>query len=569
MNWNRTLSCAAALVVSIMPVPAACGEPRPVESTAFKAASDVSADSLESMLRFLTADPATGLFRSRFTFRESDLAVVADSLAERLERYTGHPAVRTTFTVSDEYYDPGSFTAENISVRLPGTGEDSPAVIVCAHYDAIGVRTEGWRENWRTMPAPGANDNGTGIAALMEAARILPDYTLPFDVLFVLFSGEELGKLGSIDFADRCDSTCAGSILGVLNLDMIGYNEDGAAGGCILSDYASGWIADMLLSLLPVIDPDLPMRLIKPGPSNWDHASFWENTWNGEPQHIPAVTLAEPLHTGGFIMYPYYHSIGDTTHWIDIDQVTRITRFLVGFVTDFSGRPAEMAVLPSDLLLRGEETFWGTTRFTVGEEITALIRCRNTGGEDVPIDAGITLSVTLENASGLRTLFWGDLPPPGTLRAAGTSIRFTAAERDAGENRLRARISVHGFDDDESNNESEVRFIAAGGGEILPEHTFKPSPVTGGFPAAEFCVNLAAEANLLVEIYTIEGERVGAAYVGSAYGIPLSVGYTCIPCRELFPAITSLASGIYPYRVNVYSIEGDSRQYTGRFAVLE
>ncbi len=569
MNLNRTLSCAAALAVSIMPAPAARGEPRPTESAAFHAASEVSADSLESMIRFLTTDPATGQLRSRFTFRETDLAVVADSLAERLERYTGHPARRTTFTVSDEYYDPGSFTAENISVRLPGAGEDSSAVIVCAHFDAIGVRTEGWRENWRTMPAPGANDNGTGVAALMEAARILHDYTLPFDLLFVLFSGEELGKLGSIDFTDRCDSTCAGSILGVFNLDMIGYNGEGTAGGSIISDHASGWIADMLLSFLPVIDPDLPMRLIKPGPSNWDHASFWENTWNGEPQHIPAVTLAEPLHTGGFIMYPHYHSVGDTMHWIDIDQAARITRLLVGFVTAFSGRPPEMAVLPSDLLLRGEETFWGTDLFTVGEEITALIRCRNIGGEDVPIGAGITLSVTLENASGPRTLFGGELPRPGTLRSAGTSIRFTAESRDAGENRLRARISVHGFDDDESNNESEIRFVATGGGEVLPEHTFKPNPVTGGFPAAEFCVNLAVEANLHVEIYTIEGERIGAAYIGSGYGIPLNIGYTCIPCRELFPAITSLASGVYPYRVKVYSIEGDSHQYTGRFAVLE
>jgi hypothetical protein len=569
VSWIRTLLCAAALVVSILLAPAARVKPRYTETAAFQAASKVSADSLESMLRFLTVDPATGQLRSRFTFREADLSVIADSLAERLERYTGRPAARTTFTASDEYYDPGTFTAENISVRLPGTGEDSSAFIVCAHFDAIGVRTEGWRENWRTMPAPGANDNGTGIAALMEAARILPDYTLPFDVLFVLFSGEELGKLGSIDFVDRCDSTCAGSILGVFNIDMIGYNEDGTAGGCILSDYSSGWIADMLLSFLPVIDPDLPIRLIKPGPSNWDHASFWENTWNGEPQHIPAVTLAEPLHTGGFIVYPHYHSVGDTMNWIDIDQATRITRLIVGFVTGFSGRPPEMAVLPSDLLLKGEETFWGTELFTIGEEITALIRCRNIGGEDVPIDAGINLSVTLENASGLRTLYRGDLPPPGALRAAGTSIRFTAAERDAGENRLRARISVHGFDDDESNNESEVRFVAAGGGEVLPGHTFKPNPVTGGFPAAEFCVNLAAEANLLVEIYTIEGERVGTTYIGSGYGIPLNVGYTCIPCRELFPAVTNLASGVYLYRVGVYSIEGGSHQYTGRFAVLD
>ena len=534
-----------------------------------QAASLVRADSLSAMIRFLTIDMETGQPRSRFTFREAELTEIADSLAARLVRYAGRPVERTVFSVSDPYYAPGSFTTENVRVRVPGTRDDSSVVIVCAHYDAIGVRTDGWRENWQTMPAPGANDNGTGVAALMEAARILPAYPLPFDLLFVLFSAEELGKLGSIDFVDRCDSACADKILGVFNLDMVGYNEDGNAAGSILSNFSSGWMADMLIAALPAIDPELPLEIIKPGPSNWDHASFWEHTWNGQPQPISAVTLAEPLRSGGFIVYPHYHTVSDTIGWIDLDQTERITKVLVGFLAGFAALPPEMALLQSDLLLRGEETFLGAEIFPVGATITAYVRCRNIGGAAPPVQTSISLDVTLENAGGERVLYNGPVEASGPLRASETAIRFAVSAHDAGENWIRARISVSGFDDREDNNDSRTRFVVeTPGGGVLAGYHFRPNPVTGSFADAEFCVNLAGEANIQIEIFTIEGERIGTAYIGPGYGRALDIGLTCILCGELFPEVTDLASGIYLYRLKVNAAGGGTNYRTGQFAVL-
>lgn len=538
-------------------------------AAAMQAASQVRVDSLVYMLQFLSVDPATGQPRSRFTFREEELSEVADSLASRLQRYTSYPPERTSFIVSDEYYDPGSFTTENIIARVPGAVNDSSAVIICAHYDAIGSRTDGWRENWETMPAPGADDNGTGVAALLEAARILPAYELPFDLLFVLFSGEELGKLGSIDFVNRCDSVCAGRILGVFNLDMIGYNEDGKVGGSILTNYSSGWMADMLIEVLPAIDPYLPLRIVKPGPSNWDHASFWEHAWKEQSQPISAVTLAEPLQGGGFVIYPYYHSVSDTIGWIDLEQMERITKVLVGFVAGFTGLPPEIAVLPSDLLIRGEENFFGAKSFPAGETITASVRCRNIGGEAPPVQTAVFLDVTLENAGGLRTLYAGPVEAPGPLRASETVIPFSVSTRDAGENWMRARISVSGFDDGEANNETLLRFfVQQEGVDILAGYHFRPNPISGSFSNADFCVNLAGEANILVDIFTMEGERIGTAHIGPGYGRALNIGNNCFSCRELFPGITDLASGIYLYRLNVQGTSGGAHQHTGQFAVL-
>jgi hypothetical protein len=564
-RWFAAVIACIALVQGFVPPADARGDGVLLSS---RAASMVSADSLEAMLRFLSIDPASGRLRSRFTFRESDLGEVADSLAARLVRYTGQSAVRTSFAVSDELYAPYPCSTENISVRLPGTGPDSAVVIVCAHYDAIGVRTDGWRESWQTLPAPGADDNGTGVAALMEAARVLSGYTLPFDLLFLLFSGEELGKLGSIDFVGRCDSVCAERIRAVINIDMIGYHEGVEAAGSILSDYSSGWIADMLGTAGANIDPSLSMRIIKPGPSNWDHDSFWKHQWNGLPQHIAAVTLAEPLYLGGFIIYPYYHTVMDTLGWVDIGQVERITRLLVGFIAGFSDMPAAAAILPSDILLKGPDSFFGDDLFSVGEEITALVRCRNTGGSDPPDGARIVLTVTLENAAGRSVLRSEEIAPPGPLSAAAVEVGFRASDRYAGENTLRARITVEGFPDDAGDNESAARFVIQGGTQILAGHTFRPNPIRGPIRDAFFCINLTGEANVSIELYTVEGEKIASALVGAGYGAPLELGYSCIPCGELFPDLPHLASGIYVYRLTLRDTGGGVWRYRGRFAVL-
>ena len=109
---------------------------------------------------------------------------------------------------------------------LPNAG----AILVTAHYDAIGLRSdpvqnsafraraanragsddeiatddEDCEWDWRLHPAPGANDNGTGIACLLEAARVLAISDLPFefDILFVAFQGRSWGSSGPAAFAD-------------------------------------------------------------------------------------------------------------------------------------------------------------------------------------------------------------------------------------------------------------------------------------------------------------------------------------------------------------------------------
>lgn len=95
-------------------------------------------------------------------------------------------------------------------------------VLVSAHYDSISNRTPGWDP--RITPAPGADDNATGTAALLEFARILAAERaqLRQRVVLAFFDGEELFFKGSGDFVSKLQRPFA--YKAAINLDMVGFN---------------------------------------------------------------------------------------------------------------------------------------------------------------------------------------------------------------------------------------------------------------------------------------------------------------------------------------------------------
>ena len=114
-------------------------------------------------------------------------------------------------------------TMYNVVGNLSGTDLEAGYYVICAHYDAIGVRTRGgW--DWRQDPAPGADDNATGVALVLESARILAGQRFPWSIRFIAFSGEELGLWGSRAYATQAVER-GERILGVLNFDMVGFND--------------------------------------------------------------------------------------------------------------------------------------------------------------------------------------------------------------------------------------------------------------------------------------------------------------------------------------------------------
>ena len=95
-------------------------------------------------------------------------------------------------------------------------------VMICAHYDSISNRTPGW--NPSTMAAPGADDNGTGTAALLEYARVLAQEraSLKQRVVLAFFDGEELFFKGSAAYLGTLP--VPSPYAAVINIDMVGFN---------------------------------------------------------------------------------------------------------------------------------------------------------------------------------------------------------------------------------------------------------------------------------------------------------------------------------------------------------
>ncbi len=111
--------------------------------------------------------------------------------------------------------------AFNVVAKLPAKG--APAMIIGAHYDHLGLGGVNSLAPDRTEPHPGADDNASGVAVMLEIARklVATKDTLQRDVVFTAMSGEESGVLGSAHLVNsRKDLVGAGAVM--LNLDMVG-----------------------------------------------------------------------------------------------------------------------------------------------------------------------------------------------------------------------------------------------------------------------------------------------------------------------------------------------------------
>ena len=95
-------------------------------------------------------------------------------------------------------------------------------IMICAHYDSISNRSPGW--NPALTAAPGADDNGTGTAALLEYARVLSQNraSLTHRVVLAFFDGEELFFKGSGSYVASLAKPYPYSA--VINIDMVGFN---------------------------------------------------------------------------------------------------------------------------------------------------------------------------------------------------------------------------------------------------------------------------------------------------------------------------------------------------------
>ena len=116
---------------------------------------------------------------------------------------------------------PRDVTESSVIATLKGD-EPGPIYVMSSHYDDCnGDCTDGTRE------APGADDNGSGVAAVLEAARIMAPHHFRGTIIFAAFDGEELGLWGSKHYADSLRESKA-AVAADLNNDIIGNSTGGS-----------------------------------------------------------------------------------------------------------------------------------------------------------------------------------------------------------------------------------------------------------------------------------------------------------------------------------------------------
>lgn len=215
----------------------------------------------------------------------------------------------------------------NLYAERVGTDPALPAVLLGAHYDSV-------------EPSVGADDNATGVATVLEAARLLGQQATPRTLQLVLFDLEEEGLLGSKAFVESLSN---GSLVGAIVLDMVGYACETA--GCqsyppvlpihpptdrgnflaVLGDQGHAQLLDSFVN-----QSDLPQVLtlaiptfggLAPDMVRSDHAPFWK-------KGIGAVLVTD---TANF-RNPHYHQPSDTLETIDPDFFAGSAQLIINAV---------------------------------------------------------------------------------------------------------------------------------------------------------------------------------------------------------------------------------------------
>lgn len=201
----------------------------------------------------------------------------------------------------------GTGTGKNLIGILPGTRFPEQFVMLGAHYD-----------NLPTGPfAPGADDNASGCAAVLEAARNFSRHTFPVTIIFALWDEEEQGLLGSKAYAEYA-ALDDQDILAYINLDMLAWdgNKDELAEIHVRPIAQSTELAERAELTNSIYDIGLQLLVVNPGITASDHSSFWNAGYT-------AIAIAESY---SFDFNPFWHTTGDSFNEFNLPYYEKVSK---------------------------------------------------------------------------------------------------------------------------------------------------------------------------------------------------------------------------------------------------
>ena len=354
-----TLFILFAIVAAGLATNARAGSPPPDEVIH----QMIGAISTDSLLKHIQVLEDAGGTRSRISFTPGkDSAAVY--IKEVFDRMPGLSSVYyDTFYVSSAKHPYNTIPQVNVVATIEGSAYPDSYYVIGGHFDSTSDRDANWNDgaDWQTMEAPGANDNATGVAAVLEIARVLsdpatgfrPDYTL----VFVAFGVEEripasirfvntnANHVGSRHFATRAGNR-NDDIRGMISIDMIGYNNHHEYTALVMHNNFMVNESVQFGTLLYYANQDFDIGLTMNSPpfargAYSDHDTFADE---GYPS-VLVIENAPPWQnntendTSPFLYYanPYYHKTTDTWDKVNMELVTMVTQLNLATIATFGG----------------------------------------------------------------------------------------------------------------------------------------------------------------------------------------------------------------------------------------
>jgi Zn-dependent M28 family amino/carboxypeptidase len=190
--------------------------------------------------------------------------------------------------------------AGNVIAEKRGKTAPEKIVILGGHYDSVSNNA---------YFAPGADDNGTGTACVLECARVTAPYNFDFTIRFIAFGAEEQGLAGSESYVAEAYNR-GDDIVAMINVDMIGYLADGDVLDLdIVKNDESTWLRDLAFDVasrfvpgFTLVDGALPAGTFS------DHVPFWDNGYDAIVFYEDTDQWSPFMHTTGDSIGPSYNS---------------------------------------------------------------------------------------------------------------------------------------------------------------------------------------------------------------------------------------------------------------------
>ena len=244
------------------------------------------------------------------------------------------------YPVAEQAYAAEGRTVRNLETEIAGTRLPDEIVVIGAHYDSV-------------VGSPGANDNASGVAALLEIARLLAGKSSVRTVRFVAFVNEEPPFFYSQDMGSRVYARRArergDDIVAMLALETIGYYDDARRSQhyplpfySLLYPDTGNYIAFIgNLSSRGLVRQSLgSFRRHTAFPSEgiaapgWMGGIHWSDHWSFWQQGYPALMVTDTA----LFRYPHYHAVSDMPDKIDYPRLARVVAGLARVTADVANK---------------------------------------------------------------------------------------------------------------------------------------------------------------------------------------------------------------------------------------